>query len=457
MLVEVTNSKRYEVQGDCQSMSVSISASARGVSAVSKNVWLKACLFWGLATLFYFYDNLLQISPSAMKPELFATFVRDAEQFGSLSAYCLYAYGLMQIPAGLLMDRFGPRQLLTVACVLCAIGSLLFGTAVTIWEAKFGRVMIGIGASFALVSCLNIASQWFPANRFALITGLTVTVGFLGAVFGLSTVSGIVAHLGWRETMQWGGIFGLILAFFLWILIRDKNEESAERPTEKPIATASVFSGLLQVIQHKQTWIAALYAGLMFVPTLAFGGLWGIPFLVEAHGFTRASAGMCISMIYLGWVFGGPFWGFISDYYKRRNLPMMIATLFTLLNCLAVIYLENLSVQTLSVLLFVLGFSSSGFILAFAVVRESNSALVVGTALGFMNALNTFWGALAQPVIGKILDMSVESSVTYSGVERTFNLMQYQKALMALPICLCVSLVMLFFLKETFCETGNVD
>ncbi len=392
-----------------------------------------------------------------MKPELSLAFARQAEQFGSLSAYCLYAYGLMQIPAGLLMDRFGPRRILTLACAFCSIGSLIFGIATTLVEAKIGRVMIGIGASFAFVGCLKIIGQWFPAKRFALVAGLTVTIGFLGAAFGLSMVTGVVETFGWRHSMLYGGVFGLVLSIFLWSIIRDKStlEEddfNSDLLTKSSQTAHKIFQGLLEVVKHKQTWIAALYAGLMFVPTLAFGGLWGVPFLVEAHGFDRASAGLCISLIYVGWMCGCPIWGFISDYIQRRNLPMLIATIITLLNCIAVIYLDHLPIQILGTLLFTLGFFSSGFLLAFAVIQESNRRETAGTAIGFTNALNTLWGALAQPVIGKILDLNSVVVIHQETGERIFNLAQYQEALLFLPIALALSLGLLCFLKETNCR-----
>lgn len=428
--------------------------------AISQQRILRACLIWSLAALFYFYDNLLQVSPSAMKPELSLAFVRDAEQFGSLSAYCLYAYGLMQIPAGVLMDRFGPRRILTLACLFCSVGSVVFGVATTLWEAKFGRVLIGVGASFAFVGSLKIISHWFPAKRFALVTGLTVTIGFLGAVFGLSTVSQVVAVFGWRHSMLLGGIVGLFLGVFLWLIVRDAFviEKDASQLSFVTRNDQTVWCGLLQVIKHKQTWIAALYAGLMFVPTLAFGGLWGIPFLVEAHGFDRGSAGFCISLIYIGWVFGCPMWGFLSDYVQRRKLPMIITTIITFGICFAIIYLEPLPFYLLGVLLFSLGFFSSGFVLAFAVVQESNTNNTTGTAIGFTNAVNTFWGALAQPAIGKLLDMSATSFPLLANGEgeRIFSLVQYQHALVVLPAALGIALCLLLFLKETFCKSKDL-
>jgi sugar phosphate permease len=421
-----------------------------------------------------------------MKPELSLAFAREAEQFGSLSAYCLYAYGLMQIPAGLLMDRFGPRRLFTLACAFCALGGLLFGIATTLWEAKFGRILIGVGASFAWIGCLKTITIWFPANRFAFMTGLTVTVGFLGAVFGLSTVSSAVALFGWRESMQWGGVLGLFLSVLLWLNMRDtplqaqiealslnstesssavgslkpgeRVKESAAQQTQTPTqkqTSKKVLLGLLQIIKNTQTWIAALYAGLMFVPTLAFGGLWGIPFLVEAHGFDRNTAGLCISLIYIGWVIGSPFWGLVSDTLRRRNPPMWIASIGALFICVLVIYLNHLPIQILSILLFALGFFSSGFILAFAVVQESNAPQNAGTAIGFTNALNTVFGAIAQPIIGKILDLNTAFLPLTNG-ERIFSLSEYQQALTTLPLALIVALILLFFLKETFCKVKDI-
>lgn len=450
----------------------STSTKFMAVANLSKMSLVKAFIIWGLAALFYFYDYLLQVSPAAMKHELMASLAKEAEQFGSLSAYCLYAYGIMQIPAGVLLDRFGPRKIITFACTLCAVGSLVFGWAESLWVAKLGRILIGAGAGFALLSCLKIVSLWFPRQRYALMTGATVTIGFLGAAFGLSCVGSIVEITGWRPAMYWGGLIGLLLSVLLWWIIKDKPSQTtmqAQTSTQasnsantsntmiEPAAAVdthaplSILQSLTIITKDSQTWIAALFAGLMFVPTLAFGGLWGIPFLEEAHGFDRTTAGLCTSLIYVGWMFGGAFWGFISDYCGRRNAPMMVATLATLVLTLILIYVENLSPFALKALLFGLGFFSSSFIVAFAVIVEIHSSNMAATASGFANALNTLWGALAQPFIGWMLDMNGSASAV-AGQERIFSLAEYQQAFLVLPICLVISFLILLKLKETYCQ-----
>lgn len=443
-----------------------------GISSTNSISILRAIFIWSLVAVFYFYDNLLQVSPSAMKPELSLAFTPEAEQFGSLSAYCLYAYGLMQIPAGMLLDRFGPKRIITLACALCAIGSIFFGVATTLWQAKLGRVFIGTGAAFALLCCLKVVSLWFPKNRYAFMTGLTVTVGFLGAAFGLAFVAKVVEFLGWREALYWGGGFGLVLCTVLWFVVQDKpktlgSKHAAQNVEEKTGGKATeckqakrfeapycsknshFLTAFKKILKSKQTWIAALFAGLMFAPTLALGGLWGIPFLVEAHGFDRNSAGICASLMYLGWAFGGAFWGFLSDYLGRRNLPMIVSNLATLGITLAIIYLDHLPIPVIKTLFFTLGFFSAGLLIAFAVVAENNPADRVATAMGFTNALNTLWGALAQPLIGFILDLNTNPAVE-NGI-KSFTLAQYQQAFLTLPICLLIGFVFLLYLKETYC------
>lgn len=418
-------------------------------STFAKIPVLRAVLMWGLAAVFYFYDYLLQVSPSAMKPELMQSLVSDAEAFGSLSAYCLFAYGIMQIPAGMLLDRYGPRKIITLACTLCAAGSIVFGVSTELWQAKLGRVLIGAGAGVAFLSCLKIVHLWFPRQRYALMTGTTVTVGFLGAVFGLSSVSKIVEITGWRSSMYWGGLIGLILSVFLWYAIKEVVRSPKIIEEHKQ---SSIVSDLKVITKDSQTWILAIFAGLMFVPTLAFGGLWGIPFLVEAHGFDRTFAGMCTSLIYVGFMFGGTFWGFVSDYWGRRNAPMLIANVATLLVTIAIIYGKGLSPFALQSLLFALGFFSSGCLVAFAVATELHPSRLSGTASGFTNAVNTLWGALAQPFIGWILDLNSSGSAVMVSGERVFTLAEYQNAFLVLPICLVVSCIFLLILKETYCK-----
>ena len=117
-----------------------------------------------------------------MITELMRDFSVNAAILGNLSAVYFYAYAGMQLPVGILHDRYGPRRVLTGAAMLCALGSLLFAVAESLTAAYLGRLLMGAGAGFALVGTFKVASIWHPPRRFALLTGLAITFGMVGAI-----------------------------------------------------------------------------------------------------------------------------------------------------------------------------------------------------------------------------------------------------------------------------------
>src|SRR3954452_7317306 len=106
----------------------------------TKNNKPQPWLIWGLASFFYFYENCLQVSPGVMVPELMRTFAVNAAALGNMAAFYFYAYAGMQIPVGVLTDRYGVRCLLSLAIAICALGSLIFGLAHSLTSAEIGRL-----------------------------------------------------------------------------------------------------------------------------------------------------------------------------------------------------------------------------------------------------------------------------------------------------------------------------
>lgn len=416
----------------------------------NKTLLIRGIIIWSLATVFYFFDNLLQVSPGVMKPELSAAFNLSGAELGILSSCYAWPYGLMQIPAGLLMDKVGPRKLFSIASLLCAIGCLLFASAHNIEIAKIGRILIGTGASFAVVGCSKIASVWLPVNKFALFTGLMVSVGMFGSASGSLTVNYIIQAINWRQAMYYGAYATIFLSIAMWLIIRDfPHDNHSHNNNHHKI---NLWHGFKQIISSTQIWIASIYAGLMFVPTMSFGGLWSIPYLVEGHGLNRDLAGLLVSLIFVGWIFGGPIYGWISDHFGVRNKPMFFANIATLIVSILLIYITNLSIFMIGLLMFLLGLFSSGFILAFVVTKESNSPQLSGTAIGFINTINTFSIAGLQWIIGKTLDVVATNAIITEQGEKIFSYHDYQIALLSIPICLVISLITLCMLKETHCK-----
>src|SRR3990167_10441666 len=134
----------------------------------------RSWLVWLCAALFFCYQFLLRVSPSVMTQELMADFHVDACALGTLTSFYFWAYSGLQLPVGTLLDKYGPRRLLTFAALLCTAGSLLFASAETVMMASLARFLIGAGSAFGFLSCMKIGALWFPPQRISIVVGMTL-------------------------------------------------------------------------------------------------------------------------------------------------------------------------------------------------------------------------------------------------------------------------------------------
>ena len=133
-----------------------------------------AWLVWGLGALLYLMGFFQRVAPAVMTHELMGDFEINAAGLGNLSAFYFYSYVAMQVPTGILADRWGPRRLLATGAFIAGLGSLLFALADGILWAGAGRLLIGGSVAVAFVGMLKIASNWFPPRLFALVSGLAL-------------------------------------------------------------------------------------------------------------------------------------------------------------------------------------------------------------------------------------------------------------------------------------------
>lgn len=403
---------------------------------------------WLLSALFMFYKYAIEVSPSVMTSHLMSEFRIDGTQLGNLAACYFYAYLIMQIPAGLLVDRFGPRKVTTIAIALCGVGAIIFGMTDTLFFAQLGRFITGIGAAFAALNCLKLTANWFPAHRFAVMAGLMMTLGMLGAVGGQGPLSAFITNLGWRHALVTIGIGGLVLSALFWILVRDRGKNHLFEETLTP-KKLNLWSSCKAVFMSRQSWMLSIYSGLAFAPVSVFGGLWGVPFISEAFVLNKTDSAHVVSLMFIGFAVGAPLWGWFSDYISNRKKVMYLGTLLATLAMSCVLYLP-MPIWLLGTMMFAFGFFISSFLVCFTMIREINAPIVAATAIGFMNAFDALLGALSDPLTGKFLDMTWEGTLVNGA--RVFSVAAYKLALTMLPIYLIASLGILFLIKETHCK-----
>ena len=416
-----------------------------------ETVPLLAYAGWLVAAVFFFYAWVLRVAPSITVEPLMRDFAVGGAIVGNLSAVYFWAYAALQIPCGLLADRWGPRRVLTVAILVTGLGCAVMGLAPTIELAYAGRALIGFGAAFAFVGGMVIAAIWLPARRFAFFSGVALAVGLAGGVVGQGPFSAAVAALGWRDYMVALAGWALIHALLAWLLIRDRPARPAPGGPAGPVAAAlppePMRSGLVRALRRPQNFLLSAFAFLMSVPILAFGGLWGVPYTVARFGVDTTAAGFAMAAMLLGVACGGPLWGLLSDRLGRRKPILLAGAVLGLAAVAGAIYLPGLPFALFQVCVFLAGFGGSAMVTAFALGREQNDARSAGTALGLINMCTVFSGAVSQPLIGLLLDLSWTGE-TVNGA-RVYALSAYEGAFLLLPGCYLMGLLIWFALKET--------
>ena len=398
---------------------------------------------WGLGAAFFFVEYFARVSPSVMIPELMAQYQVTAMGVGSLSAFFYYAYVGMQLPVGLMVDRYGPHRLLAVMAASCALGCWLFAMAGDFYAGQVARFIMGFGAAFAFVGTLKIAMMWLPRKRFGFIAGLTQAIGMLGAAAGEGPLKQSVSHFGWQPTMVNIAIALGVLSVLIALLVRDRKDDLVKSSLQD--ALASLLSALKVVMRNKTCWRNAFFIGLLYAPTGTFGELWGVSYLHRTHQISEQYAAFSISMLFVGIGLVGPITGWLSDYLGARVLVMRVSALMSLFSLLVLLYLP-LQSGLIPVMCFLFGACNTGLAVSYAYASEITPHHVGGTSLAFANMASVIIAGFLQPLLGGLLDL-FWSGQSYLGA-RVYGVQSYHQAVIVLPVCLLLAFIMTFSLKE---------
>lgn len=398
------------------------------------------CFF---AAIFYCYEFILRIIPGALQSELSAALGHiSATTFGQISALYYFAYSPMQMPVGMLMDRFGPRKLLTFACMCCTVGSWMFTMTSSMFIVGCGRFLVGFGSSFAFVGVLSLALHWLPRKYFSLVAGLITTLGMLGIVYGEVKITEWSVTFGWEQVLLMIALVGLGLSLLILFVVRDGPE--GYTPHQQPLP--EFFKDVLQVLFSPEVWLIGFVGACLYTSLSVFGELWGKTYLEHAHHLTKVEAAKTVSAVFLGWAVGAPLAGYLSDVSGKRVLPLVIGAVMSLICISMVLYCHDLSYLSLNILLFLYGVFSGTEIIVFIMAKESSGAKLSGTVFAATNMIVTLGGVVFQPLVGKLLDTFGDSGLVNG--EHIYTVVDYQVALSILPISLLLVTILAFFMKD---------
>ncbi|MFM8454155.1 MAG: MFS transporter [Gammaproteobacteria bacterium] len=430
----------------------SLALDTENSSVYKDRLTLFGILLCVIGALFYCYEYYLRVAPSVMAEQLKSTFSLSQAAFGNLAGFYYYAYTPMQIPAGIAMDRFGPRKVLTLACFFCFLGTLLFSNNSHLGLAQLGRFLVGFGSAFGYVGVLKLASNWLPERYFALTAGICTTLGMVGGVLGLTSMTYLVEKFGWQQTL-WGSAFlGFGIALITWTCVQDhcsktealKQARIAQALDLKIKQILKYLSG--KMIKNPTFWINGLIGAITYLPISVFAELWAVPYL-KVLGFDPSTAAQAASVALVGFAVGGPIWGLVSDRMSSRRIPLLLGSMCSCLFLASLLYYQPENPYLVIILLFLSSFFASVEILVFAVSNDITANEYSATAASFTNMLVMLGGALLQPIVGWILDLLTGTDSSHAV---TATITEYNTALSLLPLAMFFAGLLSILLPETY-------
>jgi sugar phosphate permease len=363
---------------------------------------------WSVLVVGFLLFSFHRVSTSVIADELMRTFDATGAELGVLHSSLFYIYALMQVPAGVLTDRFGTRQVATVGTLLMGVGVVAFAASGGYALAFLSRATIGLGGSVIYISTLRYCANWYRPDEFATMTGLTSAMAGIGGILATTPLAVSIGAVGWRATLAAIGLVGLGAGVAIYAGVRD-TPAKADVPSIDGVSPPSGTSfraaanHARRVLADPKTWVLGVVFLAFVGTTFTVLGLWGVPFLVDRYDLTVQQASTYVLVGNLGFLFGPPAMGRLSDRLGIRA-PIIAAASVLFAAGYGLFVVGRPPLLVTGAVFFGATFVGGAGFITFTLVKNRHPAEASGVATGTVNGLG-FVGVAALPVVmGWLLD-----------------------------------------------------
>ena len=387
---------------------------------VMRRLWRHRWAIFAVLTVGYFFVYFHRMSVSVVGSDIVE---EVGGTIGILSSVYFWTYTAMQIPCGLLTDRFGPRAACTTFLVLASLGSLITFAGDEFWMMVLGKMMIAAGMAVVYVPLMKLISVWFPKKDFAVLSGVVIAVGNVGAIAASGPLSLLAEAVGWREVFLILGLITLVLAFLCATVIRDHpsqrdlpsteevesrvNNESVE---ESSAARVPVLSGLRIVLSGgRRFWPCALAYFLVYGSIMTFQGTWAVKYFDSVYDFALSAAWM-VTVLGVGKILSTVAIGALTTrgIIRSKRTAMVLGTAaFAAVWIVIFLFAGGIdSYWFWFVVSFLFGFFGGFMTLTFATIKEWYPIAVAGTAVSAANIFLFLGASIGTTISGFIIGTS---------------------------------------------------
>ena len=378
---------------------------------MKQNRWM----VFGICAGLFLISQLYRVANAVIAQDLSRDLRLTPKDLGLLSAAFFYVFGLIQIPLGPALDRFGSKQTMVALNLIGVAGGLVFAEAGGLVGGLAGRIMLGLGMSANLMGSLKIYSRSFSPREFATISGLMLSTGTLGSLLATSPLVLLANALDWRGAFRLLALVNLVMTLALAAWVREPAGTAGR--SGRRGAGPSGLGAIRVLFSNPNFWSIAITACLRYGVYAAIISLWAGPFFMIHLGFSELTSGNLLLLIHAGFIAGAPFWGLVSDRIigSRKKTALISMTLsaggvFILAHWPGPVHLP-----WLVVLLFLLGFAMPISPVLFTHIKELMPGSMTGTAMTGVNSLTMLGGGLFIHGLGSLLEKSSAGALESGG------------------------------------------
>ncbi|MCM3575571.1 MFS transporter [Mesobacillus subterraneus] len=368
--------------------------------------------------LTYLLMSSQRTAPGLITEQVMKDFQVTATTIGLLTSMQFFVYTSLQIPMGILADRFGPNFFLIIGAIVTGLGTIIYSLGTHEFVLFFARILTGIGDATIWVNLVLILSQWFKVKEFVRLIGFAGMTGSLGFLLATVPFSAWIDLLGWRAAFFSAGIALCLSGILLYIVLVKKPRQlfpndSVTVKDENPPQNISML--LKRIVMNRQAWALFFCHFGVVGGYVGFISSWAVPYGMNMYDLTRSDASQLIMVGLIGALIGAPLTSWISSRLETIKRPYVTVHFIIFTSWTAfLLFKGNPPLFMLIMLFFIIGFGFGASALTFAVVRQSFPMRESGLVSGFANT-GGFLSAVLLPVIfGKVLDhfQSVSGSMT---------------------------------------------
>jgi len=364
----------------------------------------RAFATWGSAVAVYFLAVFHRSSLGVAGLAAEERFHISPGRLATFTVLQLGVYAAMQVPVGVLLDRFGPRRLLVTGALTMTLAQGAFALTGSYAGALVARMFVGMGDAMVFISVLRLVASWFPPMRNPVLTAWTALLGQCGALVAAIPLAASLRHFGWTPTFLVSASVGLVLGALVVLVVRDVP----------PGASRAHSRGDLRTVLHdlRTSWRdPGTRLGLWSPFTTQFaanvmGLLWGFPFFVHGEHIGEKTAGLLLSLLVVTMMVGGPvIGGYIArDPWHRSTIVLGIVAFMAAMWAVVLLWPGDAPLWMLAVLVVATGMGGPGSMIGFDVARTFAPASRLGSATGIVNIGGFSAGLLAVLAVGLVLD-----------------------------------------------------